>query len=138
MRAGPEGASRGCVSAHRASHTHTCAHTSGRIARPLHHVTRSKPRPGRAPRPAAGAQASVRCLAPYGRLLEIGKADVLGGARLPMAPLDRNIAFEGIDLDRLFFDGAAAGQACPAFPKALAADQARASSDWVQGSVMLV
>jgi len=55
-----------------------------------------------------------------------------------MAPLDRNIAFEGIDLDRLFFDGAAAGQACPAFPKALAADQARASSDWVQGSVMLV
>jgi hypothetical protein len=65
--------------------------------------------------PAGGAQASVRCLAPYGRLLEIGKADVLGGARLPMAPLDRNIAFEGIDLDRLFFDGVAAGQARRAF-----------------------
>ena len=55
----------------------------------------------------------MRCLAPYGRLLEIGKYDVLGGGALPMAPLDRNIAFEGIDLDRLFFDGAAADQARP-------------------------
>jgi len=52
----------------------------------------------------------VRCLAPYGRLLEIGKYDVLGGGSLPMQPLDRNIAFEGIDLDRLFFDGTAAEQ----------------------------
>ena len=52
----------------------------------------------------------MRCLAPYGRLLEIGKVDVLGGGRLPMRPLDANIAFEGIDLDRLFFDGAAADQ----------------------------
>ena len=59
-------------------------------------------------------QASVRCLAPYGRLLEIGKYDVLGGGTLPMQPLDRNIAFEGIDLDRLFFDGADADQARPA------------------------
>lgn len=59
-------------------------------------------------------QASVRCLAPYGRLLEIGKYDVLGGGALPMQPLDRNIAFEGIDLDRLLFDGAAADQARPA------------------------
>ncbi|KAK9826437.1 hypothetical protein WJX81_005723 [Elliptochloris bilobata] len=55
-------------------------------------------------------QASVRCLAPYGRLLELGKYDVLGGGALPMQPLDRNIAFEGIDLDRLFFDGAASEQ----------------------------
>lgn len=52
----------------------------------------------------------MRCLAPYGRLLEIGKYDVLGGGSLPMQPLDRNIAFEGIDLDRLFFGGAAAEQ----------------------------
>ena len=56
----------------------------------------------------------MRCLAPYGRLLEIGKYDVLAGTALSMQPLDRNIAFEGIDLDRLFFDGAAAEQACPA------------------------
>ncbi|EIE22203.1 ketoacyl-synt-domain-containing protein [Coccomyxa subellipsoidea C-169] len=46
-------------------------------------------------------QATVRCLADGGRLLEIGKYDILQGTPLSMAPLMRNIAFEGVDLDRI-------------------------------------
>ena len=49
-------------------------------------------------------QASVRCLANRGRLLEIGKYDILKGTNLSMRPLLRNIAFDGIDLDRVFND----------------------------------
>lgn len=49
-------------------------------------------------------QASVRCLANRGRLLEIGKYDILKGTPLSMRPLLRNIAFDGIDLDRVFND----------------------------------
>lgn len=49
-------------------------------------------------------QASVRCLASKGRLLEIGKYDILKGTSLSMRPLLQNIAFDGIDLDRVFND----------------------------------
>lgn len=49
-------------------------------------------------------QASVRCLGNKGRLLEIGKYDILKGTPLSMRPLLRNIAFDGIDLDRVFND----------------------------------
>ncbi|EIE19938.1 hypothetical protein COCSUDRAFT_44339 [Coccomyxa subellipsoidea C-169] len=50
-------------------------------------------------------QASVRCIASYGKLLEIGKYDILKGTGLSMRPLLRNIDFQGIDLDRVFNDG---------------------------------
>ncbi|KAK9916399.1 hypothetical protein WJX75_002178 [Coccomyxa subellipsoidea] len=50
-------------------------------------------------------QASVRCIASYGKLLEIGKYDILKGTGLSMRPLLRNIEFQGIDLDRVFNDG---------------------------------
>ncbi|EIE19942.1 hypothetical protein COCSUDRAFT_58179 [Coccomyxa subellipsoidea C-169] len=50
-------------------------------------------------------QASVRCIASYGKLLEIGKYDILKGTGLSMRPLLRNIEFHGIDLDRVFNDG---------------------------------
>lgn len=46
----------------------------------------------------------MRCLANRGRLLEIGKYDILRGTSLSMRPLLRNIAFDGIDLDRVFND----------------------------------
>ena len=49
-------------------------------------------------------QASVRCLGNRGRLLEIGKYDILKGTPLSMRPLLRNIAYDGIDLDRVFND----------------------------------
>jgi fatty acid synthase len=51
-------------------------------------------------------QATVRCLGDNGRLLEIGKYDILRGSSLSMRPLLRNIAFEGIDLDRILNDPA--------------------------------
>ncbi len=57
------------------------------------------------------AQASVRCLASYGALLEIGKYDILKGTGLSMRPMLRNIEFQGIDLDRVFHDGEALHQA---------------------------
>ena len=56
-------------------------------------------------------QASVRCLASYGALLEIGKYDILQGTGLSMRPMLRNIEFQGIDLDRVFNDGEALHQA---------------------------
>ncbi len=49
-------------------------------------------------------QATVRCLADNGRLLEIGKYDILKGTPLSMRPMLRNVAFEGIDLDRITND----------------------------------
>ena len=46
-------------------------------------------------------QASVRCLGKGGKLLEIGKADILRGTSLSMRPLLQNVQFIGIDLDRV-------------------------------------
>ena len=46
-------------------------------------------------------QATVRCLAPFGQLLEIGKYDILRGTPLSMRPMHDNVGFQGIDLDSL-------------------------------------
>ena len=46
-------------------------------------------------------QASVRCLGNWGKLLEIGKYDILQGTPLSMRPMLNNISFEGIDVDRV-------------------------------------
>ena len=46
-------------------------------------------------------QASVRCLGHWGKLLEIGKYDILQGTPLSMRPMLNNISFEGIDVDRV-------------------------------------
>ncbi len=46
-------------------------------------------------------QATVRCLAPFGQLLEIGKYDILKDTPLGMRPMHDNICFQGIDLDSL-------------------------------------
>ena len=60
-------------------------------------------------------QATVRCLAPHGQLLEIGKYDILKNTPLGMRPLHNNISFQGIDLDSLF-KGVMQDQARPALP----------------------
>ncbi|KAL4922018.1 hypothetical protein BDW62DRAFT_197254 [Aspergillus aurantiobrunneus] len=44
---------------------------------------------------------SLHVLAPFGRFLEIGKRDVLPGARMDMATLEKNISITFIDLARL-------------------------------------
>ena len=54
----------------------------------------------------------MRCLGDRGRLLEIGKYDILKGAALSMRPLLRNIAFDGIDLDRVFNDADDTAEVC--------------------------
>ncbi|CAI7624844.1 unnamed protein product [Penicillium glandicola] len=42
--------------------------------------------------------ASWRCIAPYGRFLEIGKRDILSNQRLPMLQFLENVTFRSIDL----------------------------------------
>ena len=44
----------------------------------------------------------MRCIAPHGHLLEIGKYDILKQTGLSMRPLHYNISFQGVDLDNLF------------------------------------
>ena len=61
---------------------------------------------------AARVQATVRCLADNGRLLEIGKYDILKGTPLSMRPMLRNCAFEGIDLDRIVNDPSNITEVC--------------------------
>ena len=60
-------------------------------------------------------QATVRCLADNGRLLEIGKYDILKGTPLSMRPMLRNCAFEGIDLDRIVNDPSNITEVCAQF-----------------------
>lgn len=44
--------------------------------------------------------ASWQCVAPYGKMLEIGKRDFIGKARLDMDLFEANRSFIGIDLAR--------------------------------------
>lgn len=43
-------------------------------------------------------RASWGCLAPHGRFIEIGKADILADSALPMAGFARNVLFAAVDL----------------------------------------
>ena len=43
----------------------------------------------------------MRCLGNWGKLLEIGKYDILQGTPLSMRPMLNNVSFEGIDVDRV-------------------------------------
>lgn len=45
---------------------------------------------------------SLRCLAPFGRFLEIGKRDILLRGRIDLQLLLRNIHFATIDLSELW------------------------------------
>ena len=45
--------------------------------------------------------ASVRLLAPFGRLIEIGKADIGANRALPLGHFDRNLSFIAFDYDNL-------------------------------------
>jgi polyketide synthase 12 len=44
---------------------------------------------------------SIRCLAPFGRFVEIGKTDIYKDAKLAMKRFGNNLSFFGVDLDRL-------------------------------------
>jgi NADPH:quinone reductase-like Zn-dependent oxidoreductase len=38
------------------------------------------------------------CIAPFGRFVDIGKADIIANNMLPMGPFDRNVTFSAVDL----------------------------------------
>ena len=43
----------------------------------------------------------LRCLAPYGRFVELGKRDIYGGTRIALAPFRANLSYFAVDLDRM-------------------------------------
>lgn len=47
---------------------------------------------------------NLRCLAPYGRFIEIGKRDILAGRPLGLASFDRNLTFSALDFDHMMRD----------------------------------
>ncbi|KAI8626581.1 hypothetical protein F5Y19DRAFT_446210 [Xylariaceae sp. FL1651] len=48
-----------------------------------------------------GLRASWECVAPYGRFIEIGKADIMANSSLPMACFAKNVTFSAVDLVHL-------------------------------------
>jgi hypothetical protein len=50
-------------------------------------------------------QASIRCLAPFGSLLEIGKFDMVVGSMLPMRAMLRGINYQAIHLEQVLVEG---------------------------------
>lgn len=46
-------------------------------------------------------QAGWKCLAPFGRFVEIGKKDLLSNMRLDLAPFDKGLSFHAVDLTLL-------------------------------------
>lgn len=59
-----------------------------------------------------GLRASFECMAPYGRFIEIGKADIVANSSLPMACFARNVSFSAVDLYHV-------GQSSPELTSAL-------------------
>ncbi len=44
---------------------------------------------------------SIKCMAPFGRFIEIGKADIYRDAKLALKRFGNNLSFHAVDLDRL-------------------------------------
>jgi acyl transferase domain-containing protein/NADPH:quinone reductase-like Zn-dependent oxidoreductase len=51
--------------------------------------------------PEALLHANLRVLADFGRLVEIGKADIAGERGLPLAEFERNLTFGALDIDQM-------------------------------------
>jgi len=51
--------------------------------------------------PEALLHANLRILAPFGRLVEIGKADIGANKGLPLAEFERNLTFAAVDIDQM-------------------------------------
>ena len=56
----------------------------------------------------AAIAAGLRCLAPYGRFVELGKRDIYGGASVALAPFRANLSYFAVDLDRMMRERPAA------------------------------
>lgn len=46
-------------------------------------------------------RATWQCIAPYGRFVELGKADISSNASLPMGPFQKNVSFFAVDLQHI-------------------------------------
>ncbi|MEV6321163.1 SDR family NAD(P)-dependent oxidoreductase [Nocardia sp. NPDC051787] len=46
-------------------------------------------------------QQNLRVAAEFGRIIEIGKADIYGGGTIDLRPFDRNLSFFAVDMDRI-------------------------------------
>jgi NADPH:quinone reductase-like Zn-dependent oxidoreductase len=46
-------------------------------------------------------QASWECVAPYGRVIEIGKSDIIAKSSLPMSLFAKNVTFAAVDLHHI-------------------------------------
>ncbi len=44
---------------------------------------------------------NIQCLAPYGRVVEIGKTDIYQNTRIGLKPFGNNLAYFAVDIDRL-------------------------------------
>lgn len=53
---------------------------------------------------------SVRCLAPFGRFIEIGKADIYKDSKLALKRFGNNLSYFAVDLDRLMLQKPALGK----------------------------
>lgn len=51
-----------------------------------------------------GLRASWECIAPYGRFIEIGKADINADASLPMLPFANNALFAAVDIRHMIVE----------------------------------
>lgn len=50
-----------------------------------------------------GLRASWECVAPYGRFIELGKADIKANSSLPMACFANNVSFSAVDLRHIAY-----------------------------------
>ncbi|MBW3546081.1 MAG: SDR family NAD(P)-dependent oxidoreductase, partial [Bacteroidetes bacterium] len=53
---------------------------------------------------------SIRCLAPFGRFIEIGKADIYKDSKLALKRFGQNLSYFAVDLDRLMLQKPALGK----------------------------
>ncbi|KAI1775035.1 hypothetical protein F4818DRAFT_451955 [Hypoxylon cercidicola] len=49
----------------------------------------------------AGLNASWECIAPYGRFVELGKADIMANSSLPMSGFAKNASFSAVDMHHI-------------------------------------
>jgi NADPH:quinone reductase-like Zn-dependent oxidoreductase len=52
-----------------------------------------------------GLRASWDCIAPFGRFVELGKADIKAGSDLPMTNFEQNVSFSAVDLRQILLIG---------------------------------
>jgi acyl transferase domain-containing protein/NADPH:quinone reductase-like Zn-dependent oxidoreductase/NAD(P)-dependent dehydrogenase (short-subunit alcohol dehydrogenase family)/ubiquinone/menaquinone biosynthesis C-methylase UbiE len=57
-----------------------------------------------------GLRASWDCIAPFGRFVELGKADIKARSSLPMANFEKNVTFSAVDLRQILLVGSPIAQ----------------------------